>query len=390
MAQSNRENFISIFQGKPVDKILWIPDLTWWRDSQIKKGTLPPEYLGNYGFLKLHTDLGVMPYYIYSFEDKKHPSEGISVHQIGGEGQPYNGVWGLRFNNLEINEKSYGNILKTEFSIYGKKLVQRKQYLPDSYCYAFLEYPVKTVEDIDILNEIIEEYDFFSTEEDYISLEEQWGDFGIPISTLPRSPLSALIVDWMGLENFIYMYADNPDKIFEVLQNIDNKNTKAFDLIKKTKSKIFHFCDNLSASNYTPYFDDLAKDYYKRRIKELHEAGKYCVVHLDGYISGLINKLADVGMDGIEALTTKPAGDVAVEDLRKMAGNDNVILWGCLPSVIFTPKYSNTEFEKIVEEFISIHREDPRMIAGSADQISPDAELERLSRVSELFYEQNM
>ena len=389
MARSNRENFIRVFQGETTDKILWVPDLTWWRDSQLKKGTLPPEYRGGYGFLKLHTDLGVMPYYIYSLEEKKHDAKSVSVHQIGGEGRPYNGVWGLEFENLAVEESRKGNILKTVFKINGKKLVQRKQYLPESYCYAFLEYPVKTIDDIDVLSEIIQGYRYYSTEEDYICLEDQWGDFGLPISTLPRSPLSALIVDWIGLENFIFMYADYPDKIRTILHEIDDANSAAFKLITQSKSTIFHFCDNLSASNYTPYFDELASEYYTRRVDELHRSGKKCIVHLDGYISGLIDKLAATGLDAIEALTTKPAGDVDIRELRGKAGNENVILWGCLPSVIFTPKYAAEDFERIVADFIQIHKTDPRMIAGSADQISPDAELERIARVSELFYEQN-
>ena len=83
MGQSNKENFIQIFRGEPADRILWIADLTYWRDSQIIKEFYPMN-IEELMVFKLHKDLGVVPYYIYALDEQE--PDGMSVHQIGAPG----------------------------------------------------------------------------------------------------------------------------------------------------------------------------------------------------------------------------------------------------------------------------------------------------------------
>ncbi len=383
MLRSNRDVFHGIWDDRPSEKLLWIPDLTWWRDAQITKGALAPEYRNDEGFLKLHRDLGVMPYYVYSLERTGNPSGGLSVHQIGGENQPYNGVWGLQYDGVDVEQKRSGEVTNTLFHVGGDTLVQSKRYLQDSYCYAFLEYPVKSPKDFRCLRKIIERYRFYTTEQDFCYLSDLWGDDGVPIAPLPRSPLSALIVDWMGVVNFTFAWHDDPEAICSLLQCIDRANEEAFKIVLGSEAKIFHFCDNLSAANYGSFFDQLAAGYYRKRVALLHAAGKRCAIHLDGAIVGLIDRLAACGVDGIEALTPRPVGTVAAKDLRAIARDDNVVLWGGLPSAIFARSFPRSEFDRYLQEFIAISISDRRMIVGSADQISPDAEMDRVKRVGE-------
>lgn len=363
--------------------MLWIADLTWWIDAQAARGSLPQEYRGDDGFLRLHRNLGVMPYYIYALERREKRGAEVSVHQIGGDNQPYNGVWGLRYDGVEVEQRRRAEVTETIFHAGGASLAQSKRWLPDSCCYAFLEYPVKGPADLGTLRRIVESYRFHSTEDQFRYLAQSWGEEGVPIAPLPRSPLSALIVDWMGLVNFTFAFLEDPGPIRSLLQCIDEANDEAFRLVTGSAAEVFHFCDNLSAANQASFYDELAADYYRRRVDQLHAAGKRCVTHLDGTIVGLIDRLAASGVDGIEALTTRPVGTVAVRDLRKLAGDERVVLWGGLPSTIFARSFPREEFERYLQEFLASARADARMIAGSADQISPDADLDRIRRVSE-------
>ena len=381
--QSNKASFLHIFHGQETDRIPWVADLTYWRDAQIVQGTLPPEYSGTDGFLKLHLDLGVMPYYIYSIDEDK-PTDVISVHQIGSFGRPYNGVFGLRYEGVEIERKVTDNTIKTLFHIRGDVLTQKKVYLKDSYCHAFQEYPVKKPRDIGLLRKIVEKYDFFQTHEDYLFLAAKWADHGVPIAALPRSPLSALIVDWMGLEAFVYAQADYPDEIQKTLDCIARANDSAFNIIFQSPAEIFHFCDNLSASNHASYFRRFALDYYTQRFEQLHTHGKRAAVHLDGTIRGLLGQLAEAGADAVEALTPKPAGDMDIGELWKEAGRKDLILWGCLPGVMFTHQYKHEDIRRQVRRLFTELRKDGPVIAGSADQIPPDGDLEYVSYVSAL------
>jgi hypothetical protein len=95
------------------------------------------------------------------------------------------------------------------------------------------------------------------------------GEYGVPIAPLPRSPLSAMIVDWMGLENFIFASVDYPKEIRKTIDCIDRANDPAFGIVVDSPAEVFHFCDNLSASNCASFFPLDAKEYYRKRLGHL-------------------------------------------------------------------------------------------------------------------------
>ncbi len=386
MGLSNRVNFLRLFRGEPADKVLLISDLTYWRDSQIVQDRLPARYMGVDGFLKLHLDLGIMPYYIYAIDNESPEDttrDEVSVHQIGGTGKPYNGVFGLKYEDIDIISTNIDDIIETRFRIDHKELVQKKKWLPGSFCYGFVEYPVKTVEDLKALHEIVKNYSFYSTVDDYEYLNEKWGEYGVPIAPLPRSPMSALITDWMGLENFIYASFDYPDEVHRILECIDRANDAAFDIIADSPAEVFHFCDNLSASNCASFFQEYADVYYKKRFRQLHQHGKKAAVHIDGTIRGLLGQVAATGADAAEALTTKPVGDLEINELREEAGNSEIILWGGFPGGMFTHQFRYEDLDRQVNAFLRSYVNEGPFIAGSADQIPPDADLEYVRYVSE-------
>jgi uroporphyrinogen-III decarboxylase len=409
-----RADFLKIFRGQRPEKTPWAADLTYWRDSQILQGRLPGEYRGPEGFLKLHLDLGVMPYYIYSLEEEtawERPRSvaaarkgrgcvfaqqgrgisaregrggGVSVHQIGGIGRPYNGVFSLSYDGVDAEKRETGNVVETVFHLSGRSLRQKKAYLPMSFCYAFEEYPVKTAGDLDVLRAIVERLRFAETYDEYRALASRWGEWGVPIAPLPRSPLSSLIVDWMGLENFVFANADYPGEIRRTIDCIDRANDAAFEIVLGSPAEILHFCDNLSASNFASYFDEYASEYYTRRFAQLHARGKKAAVHIDGSLRGLLGRMAGTGADCIEAFTPKPVGDLEIRELWGEAGRKDVVLWGGLPGVMFTPHFRKEDLRRQVSAlFAEVSSRGP-FIAGSADQIPPDADLDYVRFVSDL------
>ena len=116
------------------------------------------------------------------------------------------------FVNIELLRRR-GEVTETVFHAGGASLAQCKRWLPDSCCFAFLEYPVKSPADLGTLLRIVESYRFHSTEKEFAYLTQKWGEEGVPIAPLPRFPLSALIVDWMGLVNFTFAFLDDPGPI---------------------------------------------------------------------------------------------------------------------------------------------------------------------------------
>ena len=116
--------------------------------------------------------------------------------------------------------------------------------------------------------------------------------------------------------------------------------------------------------------------FWERRAGQLHAAGIYSHVHIDGFFHNLLPFLKDLPFDGIEALTPTPQGDVALEEIAAHIG-DKVLLDG-LPAVLFMPPYSREELLAAVERTVALI---PRLILGISDELPEGADMEGLERV---------
>jgi uroporphyrinogen-III decarboxylase len=178
------------------------------------------------------------------------------------------------------------------------------------------------------------------------------------------------------VENTIFLLADHPDLVREVLTAIDQANDAAFEAILASPCELIHFCDNLDSSASTPYFDLLMREYYEKRVGQLHRAGKYAVVHLDGRVRGLLPRLAACGFDGVESITPRPVGDVPIEELRSLAGGPRTILWGGIPGAMFSEPWTADDIRRHTRLLLECLAGDGRLIVGSADQIPPNGNLD--------------
>jgi len=131
----------------------------------------------------------------------------------------------------------------------------------------------------------------------------------------------------------------------------------------------------LSAANYGSYYSRYLEGYYRRRFAQLKGAEKHAAAHLDGTIRRLLGPLAASGAESAEALTPEPAGDIAVEALRKEAGNRDIILWGGFPGCLFTPQYGKEYVDRQIDSVITALAEIGPYIPGTADQIPPDGDI---------------
>jgi len=113
------------------------------------------------------------------------------------------------------------------------------------------------------------------------------------------------------------------------------------------------------------YFERYLIPWYAKRAGQLHEAGIFTHVHIDGYFKPLLPYLADLPFDGLEALTPKPQGDVTLEEIRDHIG-DKVLLDG-IPAVLFLDHHSREELQRCVESLVKMFH--PRLVLGISDEL---------------------
>lgn len=356
-----RDRLLAPFRRETPDRPPWVADLGYWYHAARKADRLDRRYQGREGFKRLHEDLGVCCYY----------GQGASVYTVRFDG--------VRHETRETESERIRWWRTPQGEIF-----ERWRYLPRSCCWAHVEYAVKSIADLRVVADLFRRRRTEPDEHSFAAGCEFLGEAGIPLCPVPRSPLPALLTDWCGIMTTVTLLADEPQAVCDTLAVIEEANDAAFQLAAAGPAELLHFADNLDSSTSTSLFDDLMRTSYTRRLDQLHAAGKWAVVHLDGAVRGLLPKLAACGFDGVESLTPKPVGDVEPAELRTVAANDDVILWGGIPGALFCSPWTEAQVAEHTQRLLETLAGDGKLVVGTADQVPPDADLNLCRTITDL------
>jgi|YNPNPStandDraft_1061719.scaffolds.fasta_scaffold14107_4 hypothetical protein len=353
-----RQRLLAVLQGQRPDVMPWFADLTYWAHAQRLAGTLPPEYEGDEGFVKLHADHHV-GYYL-----------------------GYAAVWSDTHEQVEVSSERDGDLITGHWRTPVGELWSQRRFLPRTASEAIVRWPVTSPEDLRVLRYIADSTQTTPTYERYELLKRLAGEQGHPTVLPPRSPLSQMLAEWTGVVNLSYLLADAREEVERTLEALGRAADGAYAAILGCDTPFVELPDNLTGEVVTRLFERYQFDYYLRRIRPLQEAGKKVGVHLDGTLRGILPLLVKTGLDFIESITPKPTGDVAVEHLRDLAGPD-VILFGGIPGAMFAPPFTAADLRRQVELVIEHHWESGKFILGAADQVPPNGDLNLVRQVGE-------
>jgi hypothetical protein len=177
---------------------------------------------------------------------------------------------------------------------------------------------------------------------------------------------------------------DAPKELEETLRLAEWNRDQAAAIALASPAECLMIPENLSSEVVgRRFFEQYLRGYETRWVERIHQAGKHSFVHMDGTLRGLLRQISSVGFDIVEAATPAPVGDMTFPEMRQLAG-PRVILWGGLPGIYFTNLVSDAEFERFVQEVLSVMTGEPRYVLGVADQVPPGGLGRRVARVAEL------
>ena len=355
----------SLLAGASAHDIVWTADISYWIAGRRYAGVADPAWDTEQGYLALCRDLGILPYYWYDKFWLGHPvyDDVVTVVTEANGDDTTTRCWRTPLGDLR----------------------EETTFLPQSCSVGVTRYPVQTEADLRALVYLIEHRRMVpDCLDEYPARAALWAaSDGLPSIALPRSPLSAFLYEWAGVENGIYLIADCPDLVSHLFALMEAQEAPIIDAVCQAAPPLVHFADNLSSDNLAGYYDRYMAGPHSGRLERLHAAGVSCAVHLDGTVAALLPKLARVGFDAIEALTPYPAGDLRVEEMRAATRNDSVILWGGVPGVMFAPPYTWQDMQAHVRQLLDAWR-GTRFIVGVADQIPPDGDIDFCRRITAL------
>ncbi len=245
-----------------------------------------------------------------------------------------------------------------------------------------IEWLIKKVpHDLKIMKYIISNRKFVFSHLFYNLAKVKLGDRGVPCQYLLHSPYMKLVIDLMGFSNTIIALRRYRSEMENFMKFLEESDNQMYEKIAKSPMKIVNFGENIDANlSPPPYFEKYLVPYYEKRVKQLHRAGIYCHIHMDGSLKDLLPYLADLPFDGLEALTPEPQGDVTLDELQNAIGNK--ILLDGIPSVIFLPQYSMKYVRDYTQKVLEMFS--PRLIVGVSDEMPPNGEMKKLELIGKM------
>jgi hypothetical protein len=352
----------SVIKRESGGKILWQPRIGCWYDDKIFDGIpLPQGYDGLSLpdiFRKLNVSDRLYNWFNPCFVRKEDPR--------------------VSFSRKELNKTDYQVTIDTPA---GRQKVVYRNTNSNPHPLT-LKWEVETQEELKVAAWREAHTDWAWDNDQYQKSLNEVGDLGSPCIFMPRMNIQSLYIEKMGVMKGVYALMDWPDLIENYFRALEESHDRLISVINNSPINIVNFGENVHSGTLSP---DLFLKYHlpacQRRCEKLHGAGKFVYSHWDGDCKPLLPYAKETGLDGIEAITPFPQGDVSLEEIKEGLG-DSMFLIDGIPAVYFDKEYSEEilirETEKIIDLFA------PRLILGVSDEISSTGDIERIKTVKEI------
>jgi hypothetical protein len=224
-------------------------------------------------------------------------------------------------------------------------------------------------------------------QENYDLWIDKAGDLGAPTMFMPRMNVQCLYIEKMGVEKGIFAIYEWPEEIDTFFAKLEDNHDRLIEVINKCPIDIINYGENVHAGTLSP---DLFLKYHlpacQRRSDKLHQANKFVCSHWDGDTKPLLKYAKETGLDGIEAITPLPQGDVTLEEIKDGLGDDLFLLDG-IPAVYFDHTFSEETLIECTEKLMDLFA--PKLILGISDEISSTGDMERIRLVDDLVNKYN-
>ena len=358
---TKRERYLNAMLAKPVDELVWAPNLDYWLYVNTSEGTLPDKYVGmsrndivrsiggyiwnRAGGLKTVHDISVR---------ERHTAEGATlVHEY---------------------ETPIGTIREVFNESEGKKRSK-----------SLVEHFVKDMDSLKIMKYIVEATHYEADYEATNNALRETGNDGIVLNQYFCVPFIQFAKTDVGYINALYMWNDFKKVIDEYLNLIQLKFLQGYSVLADGPADVIATGDNMDGFMISPdIFSEYAIPFYKEVKKICAAKGKIFEGHWCGRTQILLPMSLGCGLDVLEAIVTRPMADISLcEALDILDGK--IVLQGGVPAVLVCDEGgSGNEFERYIKETILPLKKRRGFILGMSDNVPPNADFSRIEAVEEL------
>jgi len=356
-----RERTLAIFAHEPVDNIVYQPRIEHWYGVNKHQGTLPERYR-DMSLLDVYDDLGcsIRAYNWFNGCLRIHDDPKVQTEELERDG-----VHVTRLNTPSGSIETHR--VFTDLASHTEK------------------FPVQTRDDAKVMEYVLRGRTYSFDYELFHKNDALIGDRAAPMLFIPRVNLQRLFIEYMGFEGTLYALHDDKPMVDSLVRAIDETDEALIEVLCESPIPIINYGDNVDHHFLRPeVFEEYILPVYRRRSERFHAAGKFVHAHWDGSIKNLLPYAQLCGMDGIEALTPVPQGDITIEEMKQAIG-DNLVLLDGIPMTCFLPHEPLEDLVGTTHRIIGLFS--PNLVLGVSDEPSPVCDIERVRLVAEIVNE---
>lgn len=384
-----RERMLAAIRGLPSDQIPWAPRMDLWCIALRARGTLPREFQG------LNLDgiadvLGVGCHAVrgdYTLE--RDPGE-FTLRAYGLENHvdfPFR----LELEGLNVDFKYDGQNYQTRIETPAGELTTHLQLTPEmkqsGISIPFTKrFPIRSVDDLEAVGQVFEHLKVIPIPEAYTKFRNRIGERGLAVAYGPNgaSPMHFILHDLMPMEQFFYCYADERPALNRLAEKIGFFLDAVLEALLACEAEVVHWGSNYDQDLTPPkFFTKEIAPWLKKVSDRVHQAGKYLQTHADGENRYLLPHYPACGFDIAESVCPHPMTSCTLAEIRKGLGPTTTV-WGGIPSVaLLESSMDEAAFEVYLDQVFAEIGSGEHLIFGVADNVPPDAKLDRLHRIRE-------
>ena len=168
---------------------------------------------------------------------------------------------------------------------------------------------VNRSEDYKVLTYLVEHTVFRRQEDAYRAKYADLGDDGVVWGRVDRNPYQKALIELAGPERFLLDLYTNPGPVEELLAAMDRKMDEAFALVLESQAEVIWQPDNLTVDMTPPAaYRRYCLPFYAKHGRQLREAGKRYIIHMDGRLGPLAPAIADATFDVVESFSLRGMG----------------------------------------------------------------------------------
>jgi hypothetical protein len=168
---------------------------------------------------------------------------------------------------------------------------------------------IQRLEDYKVMTYLVENTIFTGHESGLQASTANLGEDGVVLGRIDRCPYQKVLIELAGPERFLTDLYTKPGPVLELLEAIDRRMDEVFTFVLESQAEVIWQPDNVTVDLTPPAA--LAKyciPYYAKHGRQLHEADKRYVVHLDGRLRPLKGHIAEAAFDVVESFSVREAG----------------------------------------------------------------------------------